>query len=56
MLYITPSEHINGSFTPLISRLSFSVELAIVCFHLDTQDADKEDQVTEPLVLSPFPP
>jgi hypothetical protein len=31
-----------------------SQTLDMVCFHLDTQDAD-EDQVTEPLVPLPFP-
>jgi hypothetical protein len=53
---LMPSEYISCSFTRFVPRFSFPIKLAVVCLHFDTQNADKEDQVTEPVVTSTFPP
>jgi hypothetical protein len=53
---LMPTKYINRSFACSVLRLPVSIKLAIVCFYIDTQDANEEDQVAKPLVPPPLLP
>lgn len=52
-LTLTANKYINRSFVPSVHQLSLAKEFAIVRFHINTQDVDKEDQATKIWSLRP---